>query len=232
MKVEREASARTQKRLLKAAGEVFAEKSYRDATIAEISERAGTNIAAVNYHFGNKETLYVETWRLAFHESMKAHPPDGGLEKNAPPEERLRAHMAAMVRRMADRNNREFLIVQREFANPTGLLEEVLSKEIHALHKRTEDLVWDLLGPHASEKDVQFCETSIISLCMNPMVAGRKLAGQGAKKAIAPIIKDIEAYIDHIVKFTLAGIGDVRKCAEAAGVETGSPGMKASKKVV
>lgn len=215
MKTSREDAARTRKSLLEAAVEVFAEKGYRDATIAEISGRGGTNIAAVNYHFGNKERLYVEAWRLAFHDSLKAHPPDGGLAENAPPEKRLRAHVEAMVRRMADRNNREFLFIQREFANPTGLLEEVMREEIHTLHKRTERLVRELLGPLASDRDVQFCEMSIISQCINPMVAGRRGAGRGAGKSRPPEIKDLEAYTDHVVKFSLAGIRAVRKCAEA-----------------
>ena len=56
----------TKERLLKAASEIFAEKGFRDATVAEICEAAEANIAAVNYHFGNKETLYDEVWLRAF----------------------------------------------------------------------------------------------------------------------------------------------------------------------
>ena len=213
MKTPREDAARTRKSLLDAAGEIFAEKSYRDATIAEICGRAGTNIAAVNYHFGNKETLYVEAWRRAFIESLKVHPPDGGIRDDAPPGERLRAHVTAIVQRMADKNNKEFWFVQREFANPTGLLEEVMREEIHPLQKRTEGLVRELLGPFVSDKEVQFCEASIISQCINPMVVGRKWQGKDAKGGPPPI-RDLEAYADHVVIFSLAGIQAIRKSAE------------------
>jgi AcrR family transcriptional regulator len=215
MKIPREDAARTRKSLLQAAGEIFADKGYRDATIADICGRAGTNIAAVNYHFGNKETLYIEAWRRSFRESLKAHPPDGGVSDDAPPEERLRAHVAALVRRMADKNNREFWFVQREFANPTGLLEEVMREEIHPLQKRTEDLVRELLGPLISDMEVKFCETSIISQCINPMVVRRKWEGKDVGKGGPPEINDIEAYAEHVVKFSLAGIQAIRKNAEA-----------------
>src|SRR5579885_1385334 len=47
-------------RLLEAAGEVFAEKGFKGATVREIIDRAGVNIAAVNYYFRNKERLYIE----------------------------------------------------------------------------------------------------------------------------------------------------------------------------
>lgn len=215
MKVPREDTARTRKSLLDAASEIFAQKGYRDTTIAEISGRAGTNIAAVNYHFGNKETLYVEAWRCAFQESVKAHPPDGGVSDDAQPEERLRAHVSAILRRMADKNNKEFSLVMREFANPTGLLEEVMRREIHPLQKRMEGLVRELLGPLVSDMEVQFCETSIISQCINTMVVGRKSQGKDKGKEDPPEIKDIEAYANHVVKFSLAGIEAIRKSAES-----------------
>ena len=130
MKVQREDALRTKKSLLAAASNFCAEKGYRDATIAEICERAKANVAAVNYHFGDKETLYIEAWRHSFSNSLKAHPPDGGVSEDARPEERLRGQVEALLHRMADENNREFLIVHRELANPTGLLEEVMRKDI------------------------------------------------------------------------------------------------------
>ena len=41
-----------------AAGEIFAEYGYRAATVRQICEKAGANIAAVNYYYGDKERLY------------------------------------------------------------------------------------------------------------------------------------------------------------------------------
>ena len=55
----------TRERVLTAASEIFAEKGYRDATVSEICEAADANIASVNYHFGDKESLYDEVWRHA-----------------------------------------------------------------------------------------------------------------------------------------------------------------------
>ena len=50
----------TKTRLLEAAGEEFAEKGFEVARVRSICERAGANLAAVNYHFGDKEQLYVQ----------------------------------------------------------------------------------------------------------------------------------------------------------------------------
>lgn len=215
MKIPREDTARTRGKLLAAAGEIFAEKGFRDATVAEICLKAGTNVAAVNYHFGSKETLYRDAWRHAFAQSMAAHPPDGGVAADAPPEERLRGQVASLLRRIADQNNREFRIMQREFSNSTGLLSEVMREEIRPLQQRTEKLVRELLGPQVAEQAVQFCEVGIISQCINPVVV-RSRAKAGDKTKEGPRrIGDIEAYAKHVVAFSLAGIAAVRAEAEA-----------------
>lgn len=60
MKILRQDGHRTRRKLLQAAGQIFAEKGYQDAKITEICQRAGTNTAVINYHFRNKETLYKE----------------------------------------------------------------------------------------------------------------------------------------------------------------------------
>ena len=53
----------TRERLLDEAERLFAQKGYNAVTVREITAAAGSNLAAVNYHFGNKENLYVEVFR-------------------------------------------------------------------------------------------------------------------------------------------------------------------------
>ena len=101
--------------------------------------------------------------------------------------------------------------MQKEFANPTGLLEEVMQKEIRPLHERTRAVIRELLGPHIPDMRVQFCEISIISQCLNPMVVRRGQTGKREPKKDRPEIEDIEAYADHVVKFSLGGIDVIRR---------------------
>jgi TetR/AcrR family transcriptional regulator, regulator of cefoperazone and chloramphenicol sensitivity len=210
MKIERQDAMRTRKDLLMAASDIFAEKGFRDATIAEISQRAGANIAAVNYHFGDKETLYREAWRQSFRDSIKAHPPDGGVDLNAPPEQRLRGQVAALLRRITDKDNKGFLIVNKELANPTGLLEEVMREEMRPLRRRIMTLVREILGPDRSEAEVRFCTLSVASQCVIPAFTNmvEKPETDGENESLR--IDDIEAYAEHVVVFSLAGMGAIR----------------------
>ncbi|MFW6163863.1 MAG: TetR family transcriptional regulator, partial [Planctomycetota bacterium] len=45
--------------LVLAAGQLFAERGFEGTTVRAIARRAGANVAAVHYHFGSKQALYV-----------------------------------------------------------------------------------------------------------------------------------------------------------------------------
>lgn len=203
----------TRERLLEGACEVFAKKGYRDATIADISERAGTNIAAVNYHFGDKETLYVEAWRLAFHKSLEVYPPDGGIPSDAPAEERFRGRILAAMQRFAYPKNYEFEIMLKELTTPTGLLTEVMQESIEPLRHEFGSIVRELLGEHASERQVQLCRMSVMTQCLNLTFRerSRKYLSETGTKTDQPADNlKIEEIADHVTRFSLAGIREIR----------------------
>lgn len=54
-----QAVSTTKEALLHAAGELFAEHGVEGTSIRAIAEKCKANIAAVNYHFGTKENLYL-----------------------------------------------------------------------------------------------------------------------------------------------------------------------------
>jgi len=207
-------SIKIKERLLAAASDVFAEKGYRDATIAEICKRATANISSVSYYFGSKEAIYRDAWRHSFARTIEAHPPDGGVSAEAPPEERLRGQVRAIMARIADEKNRDFIISQMEMTNPTGLLQEVMASELTPLRKKTEGLVRELLGPFALDIHVHFCEITIVSMCINPMLMKRVKHGIDDSKGLSRAMDDMDAFADHVVKFALAGITAIRTQAK------------------
>src|SRR6185503_13527137 len=89
-------SERTRTRLIDAAGEMFAELGFHHTTVRKICQRAGANIAAVNYHFRDKTGLYTEVVR----QSMRAARLDAvkaAFDQNGPPEVILRAVIKARL---------------------------------------------------------------------------------------------------------------------------------------
>jgi len=202
----RRKSGGTREKLLAAASDVFVDKGFRDATVAEICRRAGANISAVNYYFGSKEALYQEAWRHSIAASSKAHPPDGGVGADAPAAERLRGQIRALIARIADTDNRDFFISQMEFINPTGLLQEVMETELIPLRVSTIALMHDLLGPGVPMQQIVFCELCIISMCIHPIMM-QKIRRQ---TEMLEVINDLEAFTDHVLTFALAGIAAIK----------------------
>jgi len=224
MTPSKENTGSTRQRLLESACEVFAEKGYREATIAEICERAGANIAAVNYHFRDKDTLYVESWHRAFHRSLETHPPDGGVSEDAPPQRRLRARIQAFLARITDAESGEFDILRTELANPTGLLKKAVRPAIQPLREKSAAIIRELLGPGASDTQVAFCLHSVFSQCLLVMFKGRLMKDPDGFELLTP--EGLEEFADHIVKFSLAGIRAIRKEAEARSGNRKTPRRK------
>jgi AcrR family transcriptional regulator len=214
-------SPSTKERLLEAACKVFAEKGFRDATVAEICQGAEANIAAVNYHFRDKETLYAEAWRLAFQRSLTAHPPDGGVGSEAPAEERLRGRILSLLRRIVDPDSLEFAIVQKELANPTGLLVKVMRESLDPLRLGLEAIVRELLSDQASQCQVQLCQMSIRGQCFDLLTRERRrklFAQAGVQLGPPPLEASIEAIADHVTRFSVAGIRELRRQIESGSL--------------
>lgn len=49
----------TEEKIIKCAGQLIAEKGFASVTSKEICRAAGVNLAAVNYHFGSRDGLYL-----------------------------------------------------------------------------------------------------------------------------------------------------------------------------
>src|SRR5215211_865379 len=61
-------------RLLVTAEKLFAERGLASVSIRDLVGDAEANIAAVNYYFGGKENLYLETLRYSFRNLAQSLP--------------------------------------------------------------------------------------------------------------------------------------------------------------
>src|SRR5215468_10126074 len=92
-------SRATRERLLESALEVFAQDGFRGATIERICRRAGANIAAAHYHFGDKRRLYAAVFAHAERRALTERPPEA---TDGQPAARLRAQVASFLHRLLD----------------------------------------------------------------------------------------------------------------------------------
>ncbi|MBN2056964.1 CerR family C-terminal domain-containing protein [bacterium] len=207
----------TRHRILEAASEIFSRKGYRDATHAEICRLAGTNTAAINYHFGSKEGLYRATWTHVAAQVEERFPLDGGLPADAPAHERLRALIRAFIMRSLGGENCCFnKIRMTEIFNPTGLLDKILELYLEKKRTLTRGILRELLGSCTDEKDLDRCEMSLISQCHF-----LKQTHPGKRMLFSDVLRSgPDELTEHITAFMLAGLHELRTRRETSAQES------------
>ncbi len=201
----------TEQALLRAAGEVFADRGFRSATVRDICRRAGANVAAVNYHFGGKQSLYSAVLRYAYRCALEKHPPDFGVRAGDPPEKRLRAFVRSFLRRVLDEGPCAWRgrLIAREMVDPTGALDRLVREEIRPQADLLGSIVEELLGPGADELTVRRCGCSVMSQCVfyftcQPVLE-RLFPDEPAGTAA------VDRLAEHIVTFSLAALAQIAR---------------------
>ncbi|MDB6025920.1 MAG: transcriptional regulator, TetR family [Verrucomicrobiales bacterium] len=202
--------ALTRRNLLEAASEVFAEIGFRAATVREICQRAGANIAAVNYHFGDKAKLYVEVLRRSQEQAFQKYPPDYGIKPGASAEEKLKAFVRSFLLRIFDEGTTAHhgKMMSREMIEPTGALDALVEEKIRPTAMQLAQIVRELIGPGVDDEKVRLCAMSIVSQCVfhhhcRPVVI-RLFPNQKFTT------EDVERLAEHITQFSLGALKGVK----------------------
>ena len=206
---KRKDGKKTKQKLLDAACHVFAEKGFWEAKITEICRRAEANVAAVNYYFGDKESLYVAAWRQTIEQFIVSDtlPPE-----DLPPEERLRLAIHLIIRKTMTINEESSYFRRlelMELANPTGLIDETWNELLAPRNQELLKIIRDLLGPLANENDVKLCSLSLVNQCRGFILIQKSRLEDIQIRDITPSL--IDRVAEHITRFSLAGIEAIRK---------------------
>ncbi len=158
----------TKRRLLEAAGEVFADQGYRNATVRDICHRARANVAAVNYHFGDKQGLYLAVLRYACECSGNNYPACLGASQAPTGEEKLLAYVRATLGRMFDEGRPAWQgkLEAREMIEPTVALDSLVEEHIRPRAMVLRDIVVLFLGPDANPTLIRHSCGSIVGQCL------------------------------------------------------------------
>ncbi|MGO9114663.1 MAG: CerR family C-terminal domain-containing protein [Thermoguttaceae bacterium] len=226
--MSRDPRGETNERLLAAATEVFADVGYRAATLREICRRGNANIAAVNYHFRDKEQLYtavLEQAVLNAGEGLAQIAPDQAL----PPKEKLQHFIQHLFRSLLgdDRPVQLLRLIAHEMVEPTPVLGLAVEKAARPVDEILAGIVTELLGPLAEPTLVRDCVSSIISQCSSYHHSEAIIQRLHQLNVHDPAT--IEQLAEHVYRFSLGGI---RAIAEgSAGPIKREPAQAAMKPV-
>ena len=201
----------TRHRLLKAAERLFADRGFKKVTVRDICRVARANVAAVNYHFGDKLGLYREVLQSAIDGMRGTNDAARQAGEGQPPDEQLRRYIGIFVHRvLAPGNDTVHKLINREMNDPTPALDTLVEQGVRPRVEYLSGLIAEIIGCAPTEQRVLRCVASVqaqtVSYLPNPIAARLGLANK-------PTAANLDDIADHIADFSLAGVRAVGRGA-------------------
>jgi AcrR family transcriptional regulator len=198
----------TKQRLLEAAEALFADKGYAAVSVREITNAAGTHLSAINYHFGDKRSLYLEVFRRMVVPRGQVIL-DGVRQAldgiDASPDQVLRAAAHAFLSLKVNNEKnwmRHHQLMARELAHPTEALDMMIQEVHYPLFKMLSQRLSPYLSPEALSRLPMYMMS--FSGQIMQFSLGRHLIESLTGK---PYDDDfLEFLVNHIVDFSLKGM--------------------------
>jgi AcrR family transcriptional regulator len=200
---KRKAPELTRDKLIEAAGSVFAERGYNDATIREICRRAGANVASVNYTFGDKMGLYTEVLRHSVRASKTAVM-SAALDTSLTPEETIRGVIRARLMSLCRETRPDWHIrlVMHEFSHPTPAMARVVDEGMRPVYDRMRKAVGEVIGLPPDHETTRLSVNSIVGQILFYTFSWPVLSHLQPELKLTP--EQLERIADHIGEFSLA----------------------------
>jgi len=196
-------------RLIQAALRLFSERGFDGTGIRDLAEAAGVNVAAVNYHFGSKENLRLETLRYGLAPTVKMREETQGYLDQArhagtitAAEQALRKFIRRFLTEVLTAGSSHWALLMHEFTMPSPAFKTVMQEYLVPQDAILVEIL-KLLLPDADEVTVRHCVGSIMGQCFHARNAAPLMRIMGMDPS-APDFVEVRA--EHIANFSLFGI--------------------------
>lgn len=210
----------TRNRILLAAGPIFAAKGFRKSTVREICEEANVNVASVNYYFGDKKNLYLESVLLA--RQMRADQFPGPVWTTETGPEKLRQFVALILKRMVVNaaGPWQVQLLMNEIQNPTDTCEQLVEEYFRPFMETLIEIIIEVAQRDIAKLTATQLALNVVGQCMiyrfapqtQTLTLGNVFedgVGQGVKTPDQPsenATDPLDALADLITKFSIGGI--------------------------
>src|SRR4029079_15519697 len=156
------ADAETRERLLEAAQRLFAQQGVKRVTVREICRAAGANVAAVNYHFGDKFGLYRQVLQGAIAAMRETNEAAREAGQGQPPEEELRRYIGVFLQGVLEPGSGAIhQIITREMNDPTPALDALVEQGVRPRVEYISGVIARMIGCDPADPRVRRCVASV-----------------------------------------------------------------------
>jgi AcrR family transcriptional regulator len=212
----------TRLHILETAGQLFAERGFAESTSKEICTRAGTNMAAVNYHFGSRDGLYEAVLIEAHRQLVSMDELVSLASVQADPRLKLRTFLTHLME-MGSQPKAPwgFRVVLREALSPSPALPVMVRQAVLPKAKLIRGLIGGIMGLPDDHPSVQRAMLFVVLPCIVMTVAPKDLRNE-----VLPALKNTEGLADDLMRYVFAGLDAVAKEAKAAAPAAATAGKR------
>jgi AcrR family transcriptional regulator len=212
MRKPQSSSVETRELILSAAGRIFAKNGFHATTVRQITREAGVNLAAVNYHFHDKQELYVSVLKRAHQAAANTAEADHA----GTPRQQLRAFVRMFLAYLLDPKRPQWQgsLIAREMSQPTQALDRLVAESVEPVKQRVQGIVKELVGPGVPESQVNLSCLSIMGQCLHYVHCREMISRLFPDKRRGA--RDVDALAEHIYHFSLAGLNAVKSREKAS----------------
>ena len=204
----------TREHLLEAAGQVFAEKGFERSTAKEISARARTNTAAVNYYFGGIEALYAAVLDEARNRILSVQAIVKAVEGKTDPKEKLEAVLGVVIETLLGpvSSSWVFQVIGRDMVTASPTADAAKEKFILPRARILKRFVGELMGlPEDNPAVARGCISVMAPIC-TLILADRRILKR-ALPSLGLDADDAPALARHMTQYAIAGLEAVARAA-------------------
>ncbi len=211
----------TRDRILQTAGELFGQQGFKPTTIRQIATSANVNIAAIHYHFGDKQGLYGAVLERIFTIGFTRFPYNINSKPDAPAEERLHFFIRALLYRLLSSEGwgghaGHGRLLARELIEPSPAFDTILNHYLRPHKDLLLDIITAIIGKNPGPALLLPCAISIIGQCIYYALAAPVIERLTGKKQ--PNDQELDHLAEFIYHFSLSGIHAVASAAPFRGV--------------
>lgn len=197
-------SADTRQRLIDAAARLFADRGFENVTVREICKTSNANVAAINYHFGDKVGLYRAVVTRAIEVMQETNELSQRAGEGQSPEDQIRGFVRVFVSRLTGDGPTAWIhkLMARELEHPTEALSLVMTQVVLPRLEYLSGVASAIMSLPPSDSRVKRCVASLQSQCL---MTARKIPAP-LEKTFGPAMHDVDSAVKHIADFSLGGM--------------------------
>lgn len=188
--------------IIECAGSLIAQHGYAATTSKMICEKAQTNQAAVNYHFGSRDGLYMAVLEEVHRNLLSLNFLNELAASALTPMKKLEKFIDTFVAAIYSADNWYVRVWAREIVSPSPFLTQIISREALPKFNILKRIFSDILKLEPDDPALNVCMLSVMAPFVLIFLANWQILGQ----VVSQIEITPEELVAQLKRFAFAGL--------------------------